>query len=48
MRPQGAYYKHIPEILWPLFNECGSEREAGLGNPCNIPDAGYEQEQKGK
>jgi len=33
MRPQGAYYKLIPEKLWPLFHACGPEREVGLGNP---------------
>lgn len=33
MRPQGAYYKHIPEVLHVLFDACGPAREAGLGNP---------------
>jgi hypothetical protein len=25
MRPQKPYYKHIPENLWFLFDECGPE-----------------------
>lgn len=33
MRPQGAYYSHIPKELWSLFDECGPERETGFGNP---------------
>lgn len=33
MRPQGAYYEQIPEVLWPLFDACGPEREVGLSNP---------------
>lgn len=32
MRPQGCAYPDIKE-LWPLFDECGPEREVGLGNP---------------
>lgn len=31
-RPQGAMYP-IDIELWPLFNECGPEREVGFGNP---------------
>lgn len=38
MRPQGAYYKHIPKELWQLFNACGAEREVDTGNPHPIPD----------
>ncbi len=38
MRPQGAIYKGIEEKNWPLFNECGPEREIGLGNPNKIGD----------
>lgn len=33
MRPQGAYYKHLPEALWPLFDAAGPERGVGLMNP---------------
>lgn len=33
-RPQGAMYTYIPEELWPLFDECGPEREIDMGNPC--------------
>lgn len=33
MRPQGEFYKYIPNELWPLFDECGAPREVGLGNP---------------
>jgi len=33
MRPQGAYYKHIPREVWPLFDACGPERPAGPLNP---------------
>ncbi|UDL15984.1 hypothetical protein QEH42_gp234 [Microbacterium phage Pumpernickel] len=33
MRPQGAYYKSIPENIWHLFDACGPEREVGMGNP---------------
>ncbi len=36
-RPQGAYYKHLPKWSWPLFDECGPVREAGLGNPYERP-----------
>jgi len=32
-RPQGAAYPDERE-LWPLFDECGPERETGFGNPC--------------
>lgn len=37
MRPQGAYYKHLPESTWLLFDACGPEREASPGNPCSRP-----------
>lgn len=33
MRPQGACYKHYPIELWPLFDECGPERETNFFNP---------------
>lgn len=33
MRPQGAYYKHLPKGSWPLFDACGPERERSLTNP---------------
>ncbi len=26
MRPQGAFYKHLPGNHWPLFDACGQER----------------------
>lgn len=32
-RPQGAYYTYIDRKHWKLFDECGPEREIGLGNP---------------
>ena len=32
-RPQGAYYKNLEEELWPLFDECGPEREVTFVNP---------------
>lgn len=32
-RPQGAYYSHIDETEWHLFDAVGPEREVGLGNP---------------
>ena len=32
MRPQGAYYAHIPKELWPLFDSCGPERKVEGGN----------------
>jgi hypothetical protein len=32
MRPQGAAYPEEPE-LWPLFDDCGPERDVGVGNP---------------
>lgn len=41
MRPQGAAYPFDKEI-WPLLNECGPEREVGLGNP-HTPES-YHQE----
>lgn len=31
-RPQGAAYPKN-RALWPLFDQCGSERQTGLGNP---------------
>lgn len=37
MRPQGAFYAHMPKVLWPLFDACGPEREVDptkwFGNP---------------
>lgn len=33
MRPQNACYRNIPSRYWKLFDECGPEREVGLGNP---------------
>lgn len=33
MRPQGAYYKHIPFELHELFNACGPPREIDFFNP---------------
>lgn len=33
MQPQGAVYKHIPEYLWELFDNCGPEREVDFSNP---------------
>lgn len=37
MRPQGAYYKHLPEKTWPLFDVCGPLRETDMGNPTVHP-----------
>lgn len=37
MRPQGAYYKHLPKELHHLFDACGPLREVGLGNPKKHP-----------
>lgn len=37
-RPQGAAYKFIPEVLWPLFDACGPERETGMLNPKQQPE----------
>lgn len=34
-RPQGASYPEEKE-MWHLFNECGPERESGIGNPFPI------------
>lgn len=33
MRPQAAAYKNIAEQYRPIFDACGSAREARLGNP---------------
>lgn len=33
IRPQGAYYEHLPKCLWEKFNECGEKREIKFGNP---------------
>lgn len=33
MRPQGAFYPHLPVPTWHLFDACGPEREVGPGNP---------------
>lgn len=38
-RPQGAAYKHLPEVLWPLLDACGPERGPEVGNPCKQPTA---------
>lgn len=35
MRPQGTYYKHLPEEIWLLFDACGPEREIDIANPQN-------------
>lgn len=43
MRPQGAFYKYIPENLYDLFDACGPEREVGLGNPIREEDAKREK-----
>lgn len=32
-RPQGAYYRYIPDPLKPLFDAAGPERSTGLLNP---------------
>jgi len=37
MRPQGAYYKHLDEKYWPLFDACGPKRKTGIGNPEKQP-----------
>ena len=37
MRPQGAFYKHLDERLWPLFDRAGPPRETGFGNPTKHP-----------
>lgn len=40
MRPQGAYYDHLPKELWPLFDAAGPERDAdreAFGNPVAHP-----------
>lgn len=37
MRPQGAYYKHLPKNIWHLFDECGPERPTDIGNPKERP-----------
>jgi hypothetical protein len=38
MRPQGAVYKHIPECLWELFDNCGPERKVNFSNPIEKGD----------
>ena len=35
MRPQGAILNNNIKDFWPLFFECGTEREATFGNPYN-------------
>lgn len=35
MRPQGAYYKHVPKPAWPLFDACGPPRDEK--GPLNTP-----------
>lgn len=37
LRPQGACYKHLPEVLWPLFDAAGPARETDLFNPHKHP-----------
>lgn len=37
MRPQGALYKHLDSSIQGLFNDCGPERKAGMGNPVAAP-----------
>lgn len=37
MRPQGACYECIEKEFWPLYDECGPEREVGPGNPIKHP-----------
>lgn len=37
LRPQGAYYKRIPETLSNAFNDAGPERTVGLSNPHSQP-----------
>ena len=44
-RPQGAAYPK-DKALWPLFDECGPEREVKLGNPYKPGD--YHPETWGK
>ena len=41
-RPQGAAYPSERE-LWTLFDECGPEREIGLGNPCRPGEYSYDK-----
>jgi hypothetical protein len=33
LRPQNVLYKHYDKDKWYLFDECGEEREVGIGNP---------------
>lgn len=33
MRPQGAMYKHLNKKNYKFFDECGSRRATGDGNP---------------
>jgi len=37
MRPQGAWYEHVPSELWPLFDACGPKRRVEMGNPHTHP-----------
>lgn len=37
MRPQGAYYNHLPEEMWPLIDACGPARSIDVGNPTLHP-----------
>lgn len=37
LRPQGACYKNLPEVLWPLFDAAGPARETDLLNPHKHP-----------
>lgn len=43
MRPQGAYYKYIDGAIRHLFDECGPERETGIGNPMSQEKVAQEQ-----
>ena len=33
-RPQGAQYNAKHKDMWHLYDECGPEKEVGIGNPC--------------
>lgn len=38
IRPQGALYKYLDEDTWHLFDDCGPERDVGIGNPHPQPE----------
>lgn len=51
MRPQGAFYKHIPEVFRQLFDEAGPEREVDMspfGNPMSRDEGIAHQEASAK